>query len=162
MNDVSATDTPQRVECPAAKDPAVRMFIVAAMFIGFVVYCAVDAVDKPPAWTLEHINPAIQYVLHKYGPFVFGAPGLLLAVWGVVFLRRKLVADDKGIGYLGKEPIPWGQVRGLDASRLKSKGILKLNWGDGGKLTLDSWKLQNFKALVAFVEQKIPQQAQAE
>ena len=162
MNDVADPDVPQRVECPAAKDPAVRLFIGAAMGLGFAIYCAVDTVDVPKEWTFEYFNEAIEYVLHKAGPYVFGIPGVILAACGIRFLRRKLVADEAGIGYVGKEQVPWEKITELDASRLKAKGILTLHTGDGGTLKLCSWKLDNFKALVALIEQKVPQQSPSE
>ncbi len=145
-----------RVECPAATDPAVRVLIGAAMLIGFAVYCFVDTEKPPEAWDAKHINEIASYVLHAYGPVAFGIPGLILLAWGIVFLRRKLVADEQGIGYAGKKSIPWAQIQKLDASKLKDKGILTLHDADGRTLVLDSWKLKNFKELVAFVEQHAP------
>jgi hypothetical protein len=158
MNEAAA----DRVECPAAKDPAVRLFIGAAMGIAFGVYCWWDAEAPPPAWSLSHINQAASYVLHVAGPWVFGIPGVLAGIWGVVFLRRVLVADAEGIGYAGKERVAWDDVTNLDASDLKKKGILYLEYGDDEVLKLDSWKLQNFKQLVAFVEAHVPAEARQE
>lgn len=150
------SDTVERVRCPAAKDPAVRLFIGAAMGIGFAVYCAMDTEPRPSDWSFENINRVVSYVLHVAGPWVFGIPGLVAGLWGIVFLRRTLVADESGIGYAGKEQVPWSDVTALDASDLKNKGVLYLEYGQDGLLTLDAWKLQNFKPLVAFVEQHVP------
>jgi len=158
MNEVAA----DRVECRAAKDPAVRLFIGAAMGIAFGAYCWWDAEPRPPAWDLSHINQVASYLLHVAGPWVFGIPGLLAGIWGVVFLRRVLVADAEGIGYAGKERVAWGEVTNLDACDLKKKGILYLEYGDGAVLKLDAWKLQNFKGLVAFVEAHVPPAARQE
>jgi len=161
MNENLQTSQPQRVECSAAKDPVVRLFIVAAMFIAFAVYCFVDKEEPPAAWDFKHINEAASYALHAYGPYVFVPPGVVFAVWAVVFLRRRLVADVEGIGYAGKEKIPWGDIEALDGTKLKNKGILYLHHGRGRKLTLDSWKLKNFRELVAFVEKHVPAEARA-
>ena len=46
-----------------------------------------------------------------------------------------------------------------EVSLLQSKNILKLHHGGAKPLTLDSWKLDNFKAMVAFVEQHVPPEA---
>jgi len=156
MNDTSSQAQTNRVECPAAKDPAVRMFILAVMLIGFAIYCFVDKEDPPAAWDLEHINQTASYVLHVYGPYAFGAPGAAALIWAVVFLRRRLIADEEGIGYARGEKIPWSKIEKLDAGKLESKGILSLHHSGGKKLKLDSWKLQNFKDLVRIVEDHIP------
>ena len=64
--------------------------------------------------------------------------------------------DELGIGYLGKPKIPWSEVTGLDAAELQDKQILHLLHNQGQKLTLDGYKLKNFKELVAFVESRVP------
>ncbi len=154
MSDTPAS-SPERVECPATKDPAVRLFILAGMLIAFGAYCFIDGyvLDKYPHKSLsEDINVWANWALNHYGPFVLIPPGILFAVWGVVFLRRKLVADANGIGYAGRQQIAWDKIEKLDASRLASKGILELYYGTAKPLKLDSWKLRNFKPLVAFVE----------
>ncbi len=160
MNDTteSPQHPPQRVEARPSKDPAVRLFIISGMLIAFAVYCYVDKEDPPPAWDFKHINEASAYALHIGGPIVFGPAGLVSAVWGIVFLRRRLVADDAGIGYLGKNKIAWDDVTEVDAGKLKSKGILYLHHGKNSVLKLDSWKLTDFRDLVALVEQNIPKE----
>jgi len=152
---------PDSVECAAARDPAVRLFIGAAMGLAAAVYCFVDHYIRgkyPHPGPDAGINPWLSYAFNAFGPFVFGPPGVLLAVWGVVFLRRKLVADQEGIGYVGKDRLAWSDVKRLDTSRFESKGILRLEFEKDGQartLTLDGWKLQNFKPLVRLVESKV-------
>ena len=88
--------------------------------------------------------------------------GVLLVIVGIRMLRRVLVADSAGIGYLGKDKLPWDQIDKLDASQFKNKGILILLAGEGARtrrLKLDSWKLKNFRDLVAFVEAHVPSAA---
>lgn len=157
MND-APTDQSRRVECPATNDPAVRLFIFAAMLIGFGVWCFLERTKYPPpeAWTLEHINTIVGYVLNNYGPWVLVPPGLVFVALGVRLLRRKLIADDEGIGYVGAQRIAWSDVTGLDSAKLKDKGVLTLHYGKGRKLVLDSWKLKNFRDLVALIEQYAP------
>ena len=154
-------EVPTRVECPAAKDPAVRLFIGAAMGLALAAYCFVDHYvlgDYQRPGPDGDINDWIGYLFNAYGPFVFGPPGLVLVVWGIVFLRRKLVADQDGIGYVGKHKLAWSDVKRLDTSKFEKKGILRLEYGKDGEervLTLDGWKLQNFKPLVRLVESKL-------
>ena len=158
----SLPQAPQRVECPAAKDPAVRLFILAAMLVGFGVWCFIEGVvhKKYPYEAGDDINALLNHVLNVYGGFVLVPLGLVAAVWGVVFLRRTLVADEAGIGYQGKEHVAWERISKLDASRLKGKGLLELHYDDA-KLTLDSWKLQNFQDLVRVVEANVPEEKRA-
>lgn len=147
-----------RVECAAARDPAIRLLIAAAMLIGMGLWCFLDRdrYDPPPAWDRKHINEASKYVFNAYGVFVFTPPGVVLAIWTVIFLRRRLLADAEGIGYVGKEKIPWSAIVSLDASQARSKGIVVLHYGEGKKLVLDNWKLTNFRELISLVESRIP------
>jgi len=152
-------EVPRRVECRAAKDPAVRLFIFAAMLIGIGFWFFLDAYvwKKYPAEGIENINDAFTYYLNHIGGIAFPILGLIPLVWGMIFLRRRLIADEEGIGYAGGQKIPWSEIRALDSSKLASKGILYLKYDSGGKqgtLKLDSWKLQGFRELVALVESK--------
>lgn len=165
MNDVSETQEqqiPQQVQCRSTKDPAIRISIAAIMLIGFGVWCFLDR-EKYPApatWDLQHINEASKYVMNNIGPFVFIPIGLILGGVSVSYLKRRLIADETGIGYAGKEKIAWDAITELDAEKLKSKGILYVRHGDNKSLTLDSWKLTNFRDLVTLVESKIPKDRQ--
>lgn len=152
----ASQDVPNRVECPAAKDPAVRLFILAAMLIGFGIWCFLDRGNyqwKPDG----SINEKFGYILNHGGAIALPIVGLVPLVWGILFLRRRLVADQDGIGYAGGEKIPWDSVTSLDSSKLQDKGILYLRYGEGGRrrLVLDEWKLKNFRALVRLVESKV-------
>lgn len=167
MNDNDTTETqqqqvPRQVECRATKDPAVRIFIAAIMLLVFGVWCFLDMneYDPPKAWDLQHINEASKYVMNHYGGFVLTPIGLILAGIGVAYLRRRLIADETGIGYAGKDKIAWDAVTELDATKLKSRGIVYLRHGSGSSLTLDSWKLTNFRELVALIENKVPKDSQ--
>lgn len=156
----STQQPPQRVECPATRDPAVRLFIAAGILLGFGIWCLTDLRAVPEAWDLRHINDVGGYLLNNWGPFLFFPAGLLLLGWGIVFLHRVLVADDEGIGYRGKRKIAWDQVKRLDASELQSKRILTLEYGNDEQMKLDAWKLQNFRDLVSVVERNVPDQKQ--
>ena len=149
--------TPSRVECPATKDPAVRVFIMAAMALAFGLWCAYDAyvLDKYPYG--EAVNEMASWAFNHFLPVVLVPVGLILLVKGVLMLRRVLVADAEGIGYVGKSKIAWGEVTELDASDLADKKILRLS-GTDRTLVLDSWKLQNFPQLVAVVEAHVPRE----
>ncbi len=160
----SESTPPENVTCGPNRDPAVRLFIASAMFIGFAIYCFVDAVPAPEAWSLEHINPATEYVLHIGGPWVFGLAGIIPLVFAILFLKRTLTADKDGIGFSDGEKIPWSSITKLDATDLKSKGILALHYttegSREGKIKLDDWKLNNFRDLMAIVENNVPKNIQ--
>lgn len=143
-----------RVVCPASKDPAVRYFIIAAGLIGIGLWGLSDQRSAPAAWDMKHINDAANYVINNILPYLLMPAGLVLAALTAASLKRVLVADGEGIGYQGKEIIRWEQVTQLDATRIK-KGYLLVRRGDDA-LTLDSWKLLNFKELVAHVEKHVP------
>jgi len=164
MSDATNTAIPPSVTCHADKDPSVKAFIMAAMSLGIGIYCWADKhnFDPPAAWDIKHINDAAGYVLNHYIPYVAIPLSVLFVILGVRMLRRVLVADSEGIGYLGKDKLPWDQVDKLDASKFKKKGILILLAREGAKirrLKLKSWKLQNFRDLVAFVEAHVPSAA---
>lgn len=154
----TASDVPQRVEADAARDPAIRLGIAAIMLIGMGLWCFLDRdkFDPPVAWDLKNINEASKYAFNAYGVFVFTPPGIVLGLLTLRFLRRKLVADQDGIGYVGKKKVPWEGVTKVDTSQAKSKGILKLHHGKGKVLTLDNWKLTNFRELISLVERNLP------
>jgi hypothetical protein len=151
--------SPAQVECPAANDPGIRMFIVAAMFIGFAIWCFMDPnKDKPQEWDIAHQKEVARYVTNAIMPFVLAPIGVVLIVWGLVFMGRRLIADEEGLGYAGKQKIRWNDFKRMDASKLK-KGLLYLYYGpDEKKLTLDSWKLKNYKTLIEFVELHLPRE----
>lgn len=148
-------EVPTRVECPAARDPAVRCFIGAAILIAGGLWCFVDGYVRGLPKETETINDKATWYLNHVGGIVLPLAGLVPLAFGVVALRRKLVADEEGIGYVGKEKVAWTAVRSLDTTKLADKGILKLKYDSGGRdktLVLDSWKLRNFRELVLLVE----------
>ena len=152
-------ETPTSVTCAAKKDPAVRTFIIAAMLLGVGIWCWMDAASgkypPPKAWDMDNIYDAAGYAFNHFTPWIALPFGLFKALQGVIALRKVLIADADGVGYQGKEKLAWDKVTGLDASELKSKGILTVE-SEGGKLVLDSWKLENFRDLVAVVEANSP------
>ena len=126
MNDTSEQSQISKVECGPTTEPAVRWFIFAAMMIGFAIWCFSDRREPPKAWTLEHINDIATYVLNNFMPYLFAPLGLLALAMALIHLKSKLIADDEGIGYAGKQKHGWDQVKKLDVSELKDKGILYL------------------------------------
>ncbi len=166
MNETTPTSEPAQptsMTSSAAKDPVVRLFIFAAIMIVIGLWCLFDgdliredSEYKYVPFSSENINQWAKWAFNHYGPFVLLPPGIIVGIYGLVFMRRKLIADDKGIGYAGKSKIAWDEFKEIDSSLLKDKGILHLIYGDGKKLTLDSWKLKNFKDLVSFVESHLP------
>jgi len=160
------TDAPQRVECPAGKDPAVRLFIIVAMLLGFGLYALYDLYftqEYPFASPFDNIQTFGRWASNAFGAYICTPASIVLAILGLRYIRRVLVADESGIGYAGKpeNKIPWDKVTSMDASQLKPKGILVLHAGQR-KLKLDSWKLQNFRELMAVVDQNVPQAVRAQ
>ncbi len=162
--DTSPTDTsnaPTQVTCPAAKDPAVRMFIVAGMTLAGALWCIWDAFilgHYPYAPLSEDVNKFAGWAFNHFLPVVLLPVSIVFGVWGFVFLKRVLVADSEGIGYKGKTKYSWDDVTKLDASDLAEKKILRLHVkGRSKPLVLDSWKLENFVNLVAVVEDNVPE-----
>ena len=151
-------NVPTRVDCPAAKDPPVRMFIIAAMSIGFGIYCFIDGYIRHLPEKVETLNERLTWTLNHVGAFVLPAIGLAFLIYGAAMLRRRLVADQECIGYAGKPKVPWGDVSRLDASKA-DKGVLVLHYrraGHDARLKLDSWKLLNFRELALLIESKVP------
>ncbi|MFB3893512.1 MAG: hypothetical protein ACE15C_15975 [Phycisphaerae bacterium] len=155
-----------RVECPAAKgydNPATRLLIVAIVAVGIGVYCAYDAYiarlyeQVPMTW--ENASKWASYAFNAYGPFILIPLGVFLGVWAIRRLQQVLVADEEGIGYVGREKIAWSEITELDGKRVE-KGLLTLTYGQDGELVLDSWKLKNFRDLVAIIEQHVPEDKQ--
>ena len=155
MNQTSQ-DGGQRVECRPARDPAVRALIVAAMFVGFGVYCLIDVArgkyPMPTDWS--DINVVANWAFNFFGQFVFTGVGLIFLIWATLFLRRKLTADEQGMTYGGKH-VRWDAIRSVDAARLTSKQVLYLR-GDGVSLKLRAWRLTNFRELLALIERRVP------
>ena len=160
MTDTPENTVPESITCPAQKDPSVRTFIMAAMLLGIGVWCWMDAVSgkypPPEAWDLKNINEAAGYAFNHFTPWLALPFGAVMALRGFLAVTKLLTADAEGMGYKGKKKRPWSKITALDASKLKGKGILTVEYEGGDKLVLDSWKLQNFRDLVALVEAKSP------
>jgi hypothetical protein len=158
MNQTNDTARQERVECPPARDPAVRLFIFAGMLMAFGLWCYYEAfvLGKYKLPPKPGVNDLFGYYLNHWGTVILPLGGLVPLALGIRFLRRVLVADGEGIRYAGSPAVAWKDVKRLDATDLAGKGILRLDCGRTKPLVLDSWKLQNFKALVAFVEQHVP------
>ena len=156
----SSETVPSKVECPAAKDPAVRLFIGMGMALAFGLWCIYEVfIVRKYTWEpAGDINAKATYLFNLVCAILLPIVALVLLLLALRFMKRVLVADDEGIGYVGGEKLAWSDVKGLDTEKFADKGILRLiHEGPGGeqRLTLDGWKLQNFKALVALVESKV-------
>ncbi len=157
------TETPaahpsDRVECPASRDPALRRFIVAAILLALGLWCIYDVVTGKYQYVDPgvDINAFLKWAFNTFAPIILIPLGLYLVISTWLMLRRVLVADNEGLGYVGKPKIRWDDVERVDASRLQSKGYLYIHHGTDEELTLDSWKLKNFRALVTLIEDKVP------
>ncbi len=160
MNDTTEGSHAKQVVCPASKDLIIRPLILAVALIAFGVWCAFDQQDYVPF--AEDMNGWFSYAMNFYGQFFFTALGLIPLYFTIRAFRRRLVADEEGVGYIGKEKVPWSSVTGLDAGELKAKQILYLLHGQDERFALDGFNLQNFSELVTFVERHVPPPDEAE
>lgn len=151
-------EVPDRVECPAAKDPAVRLFIGAGIAFAMGIWCILDLSNYPYAPPGEDINKfagwAFNHGLAILGPLI----GVIVLLLAVRLMKRTLLADGEGLGYVGKQKIAWDAIESVDATLLKDKGVVIVKPSQGDELKLDSWKLQNFKPLIALLESKVPEE----
>jgi hypothetical protein len=163
MEPPPSSASPQRVECPASREPAVRRTILAVVLLAVGLWCYSARNDPeyraPEAWDLKNISQVLKYVLNHYGAYVLVPAGAVVLLWTGVQLRKKLVADETGIGFAGQEKIAWGQVDSLDGRGLQTKGIVVLHAG-ARRMVLDSYFLLNFRELIALVEQHVPAEKQ--
>ena len=163
MNDNTEPAIPTRVECAPAKDPAVRLFIGAAGLLGFGGWCFYDAfiAESFPLPADPTINETLGYWFNHGGAIVFPVLAVIPLVMAALYLRRRLVADAEGIGYVGKDKIAWDRIEKLDTSLWESKGVLVIRAAGGASLSLDEWKLdkKNFRDLIALVEHSAPPEA---
>ena len=148
---------PAQVTCSATRDGAVRKFLVATMMLVMGVLCLRDgyfvAQKNDEA---SELNRKAYLLFNQGGGIVLPLLGLAGLVWGVRDLRRVLVADAEGIGYVGKKRIAWSEVTALDAADA-GKGVLRLNYrGDGREetLVLDRLRLRNFRELAQLLESR--------
>jgi len=156
MDQTPQEEHADRVECKPTKDPAVRWLILAAMMIGFAVWCYSDRRPMPDTWDIKHINEVSNYLFNNWGPVLFAPVGLIALFAAIRQLTRTLIADQEGIKY-GNGSILWSDIETIDAAKLRSKGLLKLISGDGSAMKLHSWKMTDFKLLVEFIESKCPE-----
>jgi len=161
MSETNHTPRQDRVECPPARDPAVRLFIMTGMLLVFGLWCFYDhyIVGHYQYPKDGNVNDAARYYFNHWGGIILPLGGLVPLALGIRFLRRVLVADAEGIRVPGSPAIAWKDVKRLDATDLAGKGFLRLDYGQAKPLVLDSWKLQNFKAMVAFIEKHVPADA---
>ena len=157
MNDKTEGPRTTRVICPSVRDLVVRPLILAVGLVGFGIWCAFDQQEYAPFD--KDMNTWLTWAMNYYGQFAFTALGMIPLYFAVRAMRRRLVADETGVGFQGKETVAWSSVTGLDASELKGKQILYLLHGQGQRYTLDGFDLRNFAELVAFVEDHVPQAA---
>jgi len=153
------------VKAAPSKDPAVRLLIVAAMALGFGLYCVYHAyLDNDPESIEKYrhlapdadINAAATYWFNLIGGYVLPVIGLIFLGLSVRQMRRKLSMDEAGI-HAGAETVAWSDIREVDAAEMKKKDLLYVLHGNG-KLKLDGylWQKTDFQKMVALIEQRVP------
>lgn len=148
----SSSQSTGAVVCPATKDPSVRLFIVAGFAIFFGLYCDHDAFVLK-----KYSTDSSNYVFNATMGIVLPPLGLIPLVYGILMMRRRFVADNEGLGYLGKRKVRWDQLTRMVP---RGKGLLDVHYtvdGEEDLFKLDSWKIQNFAELVNFIEAKTPE-----
>jgi hypothetical protein len=137
--------------------------ILAAMLLGMGLWCYSARNDPdsraPDTWDLKNINQVLKHVMNHYGAYALLPAGVAMLLWMAWRLRKRLLADESGIGYAGGPKIAWSQVDKLDARKLQSKGIVVL-YAAGRRLVLDSYYLTNFRELMSLVERQVPAEKQ--
>ncbi|NQU76385.1 MAG: hypothetical protein HQ546_08755 [Planctomycetes bacterium] len=151
-------EKPKRVTCPAALDPCIRLLLVGAVALGFGLYCAHDVLIAKDAEGKPKYSPEKDIWKYRFNVAgIFLVPvGAVLMGYGAIMLRRRVLADQDGIGYQGKPKVGWDRVTKLEMGK---KGLLYLHYEDAGKakvMKLDSLKLRNFSALVTLIEARCP------
>jgi hypothetical protein len=154
-SDASPTQS-EKVVAPPSRDPTVRYTIIAIALVGVGAWCAHDIfiLGKHPYGT--DINTFSNWAFNWGGMILGPLAGIAALIYIKLVLRRQAVADAQGVGFAGKERIAWDRIHRIDAQKLRDKGILDLYYDQGRKLSLDSWKLTNFKPLVAYIEAHLP------
>jgi hypothetical protein len=94
--------------------------------------------------------------MNKWAVFVLTPPGLVIVILAVIAHSRRLVADEKGIGFSGKRQIAWNDITRVDATLLAGKGVLTIHHGPNKTLKLDSYYFRNFRDIAVFIEQHVP------
>ena len=161
MSETAGGQPLTRVECRGSNDPFVRRMIIAIMVLAGAVWTIVDHYVMGNYWKRADFNDNLTYLFNHYLPYVLSPLGVVLLARAIHEHSRRLVADENGIGFLGKEQIAWGRLTRIDAALLASKGLLALHYtpgqGAGEKtLKLDSYYFRDFRDLVAFIERHVP------
>jgi hypothetical protein len=160
MTENSSAAGTARVECPTAKDPYIRMLIVGIVMIGWGLLSGYDALVKKDnsgnrVYSLDNKPSHFLFNLGMFG--LLPPAGIVALVWAQRIRRRRLVADEEGLGYVGREKIAWGRLQRLVP---RGKGLLDVYYaaadGTQRRLKLDSWMLKNFNDLAKFIEAKAP------
>ncbi len=143
------------VEARAATEPLVRRLGMVAILLGVGVWTILDYLNKGYQYG-EGFNEHVRYCLNKFGIFVFAPIALVILVRAIVARSRRLVADEKGIGYAGKPQIAWNEITRVDATRLKGKGLLTIIHGQGRTWKLDEYDWRSFRDVVAMIDLHVP------
>jgi len=141
----------ERVECSATKEPAIRVLIMALMALAFGAWSYYGAYVSQ-----EYVDNPSSMMFNKVCSWLLPPVGLILLVRVVWMLRRKFLADGEGLGWAGKDKVPWQNVTRLV---VKGKELFDVHYvtdGQEGILHLDSWKMTNFVPLVKLIESKTP------
>lgn len=144
--------TGEKLVCPANPEPAVKKFIMAGLLLAWALYCAYDLY-----WHANPLKPGDEHYEFTYYTMLPAFPlAVVPLVWGILQLRRKLVADGEGLGFSQGNKVRWDSITRLEPL---GKGQLEVHYtqdGRDGTLKLDSYFIKNFNELVRMIEAKRP------
>lgn len=143
-----APGAPDSVECGLATEALIRSGLIVAMVLGFgvwsIYHLAIDKYDRAAEPVNWYFTLGCAVVLTPLG--------VVLAGLLVRRLRRRLVADNEGIGYVGREKVGWDRITKLV---IRGKGLVDLHYQTDGAeqvLTLDSYYLKDYDTLMTLVD----------
>ena len=119
---------------------ALRHLGVAALFFGLSLYFLYDAVFVYP--NLPPDAPHHTTVEFQYSAAALLALTAIVVALGVYRAWKATLAwtaTDMNGSLTGGRPAAFAEVAELDGRKWKSKGILRVRFKDGRRLTLDAW-----------------------
>ena len=110
-------------------------FIALACLLG-VVWCLYDgwiSEEFQKSHVREDGSPNVNLQFSRYyGPIGCGVAALYFVIQAIGVGSKKIVADDSGLTVNANQTIPYANLKKIDKSKFKSKGILLIEYESGG------------------------------
>ncbi len=111
-------------------------FIIALACLAFLAYCLYDgwvSENFQKKYMNEDGSPSVNLQLNRYYmPIGCGAAALYFLINAVGLGSKKIVADDSGLTVNSSATIPYANLKKIDKSKFKSKGVLMIDYESGG------------------------------